>query len=75
MATEPPNPDVVRHAAELETKRQELIERLRRGDALIRDAKSPAEQARFERHWLELLAEYERVCDEIARLQGLKTER
>ena len=70
MAAQPPNSNAADPTAELERQRQELVERLRRGDALIRAAKNSAELARYERRWLELLAEYERICDEIARRRG-----
>lgn len=58
--------------ARLAAQRDELYERLMRGVAVIEQArdegKDPALIERWEVAWLKLLAEYERVCDELASL-------
>ena len=66
----PTNSNAAQQITALEARLQQLVDRLQRGEAMIRDAASPGMAKRYERYWLQLLEEYERVSDEIAHLRG-----
>ncbi|NWJ46339.1 MAG: hypothetical protein HXX08_10720 [Chloroflexi bacterium] len=58
--------------AALEMKRDELIERLDRGAAAIEEARAagrnPRQIADWEDYWIQLLRNYEKICDQLVEL-------
>ncbi|MCL4534475.1 MAG: hypothetical protein M1370_04860 [Bacteroidetes bacterium] len=65
----PPIEDVER----LRAVKDQLEGRLVRGEQMIREAKEQGETerlARLERHWMDLLDEYESVCARLEELEG-----
>lgn len=55
--------------AELEMKRDELVERLDKGAARIEDARAKGKDVQeWEDYWIQLLRHYEQLCDKIREL-------
>ncbi len=52
-------------------KRNELIERLDRGAARIEEARAQGKNVNdWEDYWIQLLRNYEKVCDQLAEMSG-----
>jgi hypothetical protein len=59
----------VRDIEELQTKRDELIERLDKGAARIEDARAKGKDVQeWEDYWIQLLRHYEQICDKLREL-------
>ncbi len=56
----------------LEMKRNELIERLDKGAARIEEARAQGQDvSNWEDYWIQLLRNYEKVCDQLAELNAI----